>query len=248
MKKNIIFFIFLSFILKVNSQNINGVIEYKKTYHKSFKEMNQSLKENDPKKFEEYNNIWEDSKNLLDKVKFILIFNRLESIFKAEKIVDHDINEFDLQFALGSFGSSIFYTNLLKNSYIMQTDDYGERFLVEMPKIDWEITSESKIINGNYCFKAISSTNTMGRYGNIKRIVEAWFTKDIPLSYGPIGFGGLPGLIIELVYDNEVYTFVSINYNKNLKIIKPVKGIQVTKEEFDNIGLNKIKNYKSMFD
>jgi len=137
----------------------------------------------------------------------------------------------------------------MANVYYRQTDSYGEKFLIEIPKTNWKLTNLSETINGFNCFKAEAKTITKGRNGDIERPVIAWYSKDIPIPFGPIGFAGLPGLIIKLIYDNEVYIVSKINFNQKNKIIikKPEKGIKVTKEEFEKIGLDKMSNYKKMF-
>ena len=53
---------------------------------------------------------------------------------------------------------------------------------------DWEILTETKVINGYKCKKAISNA--------FKANFIAWFTEEIPMSAGPEKFGGLPGLIL----------------------------------------------------
>lgn len=57
---------------------------------------------------------------------------------------------------------------------------------------DWQITEESKIIQNFNCTKAMVDFRG--------RTFVAWFATDIPVSFGPWKFHGLPGLILE-VYD-----------------------------------------------
>lgn len=65
-------------------------------------------------------------------------------------------------------------------------------------KIKWDLKGEFKTISNYKCQKAV------GKFRG--RIYEAWFTSEIPLSFGPWKFFGLPGLILE-VYDlkYEIY-------------------------------------------
>ena len=231
------------------SQKNAGEIIYKKTFNKNFSELNQKLKKQNLQRFIEYNEIWNTGAELLKNIDFILKFHANQSLFSVNSYVEPDINELDLYFALGVYGSSIYYNNLMMNVYYRQAEAYGETFLIEMPKINWRLTDVTKIINGYTCFKAEAKTTTKGRNGDIERPVIAWYSKDIPVSFGPIGFAGLPGLIIKLIYDNEVYTVSKINFSSENRIIikKPKKGIKVTKKEFEKIGLDKMGNYKKMF-
>ena len=94
-----------------------------------------------------------------------------------------------------------------------------------LPKFDWHIESNKKMIGGFECQKA-----TVTHKG---RKYDAWFTTEIPSTDGPWKFHGLPGLILE-VRDSErkvEFLFVSIHFNKNIDFIKPIKGIPISSEQ-----------------
>jgi len=59
-----------------------------------------------------------------------------------------------------------------------------------LSNVQWEISSETKLIGNMTCRKAL------GRYGKIS--VTAWFCMDIPFRDGPLYYYGLPGLIVKL--------------------------------------------------
>jgi GLPGLI family protein len=87
----------------------------------------------------------------------------------------------------------------------------------EIPKINWSITEDKKNIGNFECLKAVGTFRG--------REYTAWFTKSIPLAYGPWKLQGLPGLILE-AYDinKEVYFyFKSIKYplEQKTEIKKP---------------------------
>ncbi|MFD2528846.1 GLPGLI family protein [Polaribacter marinaquae] len=62
----------------------------------------------------------------------------------------------------------------------------------------------------------------------------AWYTTDIPLPYGPIGNGGLPGLILKLEIDNFYYLVDKIILNpkkvKKIPSLKKGKNINVNEK------------------
>lgn len=100
----------------------------------------------------------------------------------------------------------------------MLTRNKGYSYVKEnIPKIDWKILKEKKKIGTFECVKAIGIFRG--------REYTAWFTKSIPLSYGPWKLQGLPGLILEAYDTNkEVYFyFKSIKYplDNKIKITKP---------------------------
>lgn len=67
-------------------------------------------------------------------------------------------------------------------------------WLVEdsLPAFRWKILSEIRDIQGYICMSAETADTVKGQ-----RIL-AWFTTELPLPFGPEGYGGLPGMILEL--------------------------------------------------
>ncbi|UYW00797.1 GLPGLI family protein [Flavobacterium agricola] len=61
---------------------------------------------------------------------------------------------------------------------------------------DWQITTESKIIDGFTCYKARGVIKNFNEQYN--QHIEAWFCPAIALPYGPYIYAGLPGLIFEV--------------------------------------------------
>lgn len=100
---------------------------------------------------------------------------------------------------------------------------------------DWNLENETKIIDG---FKAYKATLNMFNDRTSKyTIVEAWYTPEISLPYGPAGFGGLPGLILELRKSSIIYVVekVTMNPNNGVKkfevpeIVNPVSEVEIVK-------------------
>lgn len=89
------------------------------------------------------------------------------------------------------------YLNEEDKSILQHRDLYGEDYFIKYATGDyqWDITEEHKMIFGHRCVKA-----------TCKRIISpkpedpivAWFSETISNSIGPEGYGGLPGLIMEL--------------------------------------------------
>lgn len=55
---------------------------------------------------------------------------------------------------------------------------------------EWELETDTMTILGYLCYKAVCQWRG--------RDYEAWYTPDIPVSEGPMKFGGLPGLIMKV--------------------------------------------------
>jgi GLPGLI family protein len=102
-------------------------------------------------------------------------------------------------------------------------------------KLEWEITTESKMIDDFLCYKAIYFLKFVNRSGNDTSIpITAWFAPSLPYSYGPKHFNGLPGLILELEDRETSFLASSITIsNESEAIIDFPKGKTIPKDDFD---------------
>ncbi len=97
--------------------------------------------------------------------------------------------------------------------------------------IKWKLLPENKEIGGFMCRKATCIFRD--------RSYIAWFTEDIPVSFGPWKLHGLPGLIME-AYDEEGgvnFLFASLNMpaKNEVKIMPPENGIRISIAEYVQI-------------
>lgn len=93
---------------------------------------------------------------------------------------------------------------------------------------DWNITKETKNINGFVCYKATRMPSPDSKEEIEKEFpIIAWYTPEIPLPYGPFLYGGLPGMILELQRENVIFFKVKAmrwnegNKNNDVKIQFP---------------------------
>lgn len=93
--------------------------------------------------------------------------------------------------------------------------------------INWNLLDETKKINNFTCQKAT------GKFRG--RTYTAWFTSEIPLSYGPWKLNGLPGLILE-VYDED-----GLFYAVADKI--ELKPVEINNNQYFSNKYITIKNY-----
>jgi GLPGLI family protein len=102
---------------------------------------------------------------------------------------------------------------------------------------NWEITEETKIIEGFKCKKAISNWHNFES--------TAWFTEDISISIGPEKYDGLPGLILYVYTQYYEWKAVKINQiDNNSKIDAPIFNDKKTYtiNEVNDIFNKKLKN------
>lgn len=169
---------------------------------------------------------------------FILEFTPNESIFKLEDKLNLSDNEMRMAKMFG--GRGVYYSNLENNESIHQVESFGQLFLKvrSFDSLEWVLLNESKKIGNFLCYKATSVKIVKNRKTHTKQVV-AWYCPEISAPFGPIGYGGLPGLIIELNIENEaIYSLnkLELNPNKKVKINKPIKGKKVTEKEYNEIG------------
>lgn len=162
--------------------------------------------------------------------RYILKFNRAESYYNVEEALPlENANAFAYKFSKMTFSQGIFYQNLKTGEVLNQLTTMGENFLVQSSlQNNWEITTEQKTIGKYTCYKAIS--RCVGCNNNQE--VIAWFTPDIPLSFGPGGYGGTPGLILEITRYRYTLQLIKIKFeDKTIAIEKPNVGIPITAEK-----------------
>ncbi|MBO0354487.1 GLPGLI family protein [Muricauda ruestringensis] len=161
---------------------------------------------------------------------FQLLIDDNESIFKqSEQLVRDDIDPLMYKLASGfCSGNEVWYTKTgdsIKRIALLNSQPPVVLTLDE--KVQWEITNESKHIGK---FKVLKATTTR-KLGSYLEEIEAWFAPELPYSFGPIGYNGLPGLILEMNRDKVVYRFKEIE-EKTVKINPPKGSKQMTFEEY----------------
>ncbi|MBF6641886.1 GLPGLI family protein [Flavobacterium sp. J49] len=78
--------------------------------------------------------------------------------------------------------------------------------------------------------------------------ITAWYTPEIPVSQGPEGYWGLPGLILE-VNDGKTTILCSkivLNPKDKAEIKAPSNGKQVSQKEYDEIVVKKMEEMQEM--
>jgi GLPGLI family protein len=164
-------------------------------------------------------------------VHFELVANKTVSYFKMIETIKNEETDFATAF---SEASTSFYTAANSNQKMRYANDYLGEFRVNYKeKTEWKLENETKYIDGFLCFKATSEEVVISSERTFKHPIIAWYCPGIPFSYGPKGFNGLPGLILELQVRNITWGASKIELSKEDKIIeKPTKGKLITEEEY----------------
>jgi GLPGLI family protein len=157
-----------------------------------------------------------------------IVFNNGEGLYKVEPNLNIDNNDIAQKTAeIKAGGTNEYYYNIEEDTYLIKECAIGECFIYPNPNLEWELTQESKQINGYEVFKA---TRSEGK-------VTAWYAPAIPLNFGPKGEYGLPGLILELEFSKTIFkaTKIELNPKKKVKVKAPKNGKVVTFEEYKKI-------------
>ncbi|NDV45405.1 GLPGLI family protein [Muricauda sp. 40Bstr401] len=177
----------------------------------------------------EVKNIMISIASVLKDFEFELLISDHESLFnRKEQLKPDDISPYIYYQALVfSQGDKTWYVNDLEGTKIVEKNDSKPMTLLLDEKLEWDITKESKNFGDYKVYKA----TTVRQKGTVKTPVEAWFTSDLPYSFGPLGFGGLPGFIVELKFEEMIYTLNKIE-KANVKIKKPKLNNQISYQEY----------------
>jgi GLPGLI family protein len=79
-------------------------------------------------------------------------------------------------------------------------------------------------------------------------VITAWYTPEIPVSQGPEGYWGLPGLILEVNDGRTIILCSKIVLNPKDKVeIKAVtKGKVISQKEYDEAVMKKMEEFREM--
>lgn len=156
MKKIIFSFVFITAsFLQLQAQEFQGMAVYEsKTSTSDFKTRMEGNKEMTP---DMQKMIEERMKTMFEKT-FILNFNKSASIYKEEEKLDAPGQSGGGMRMMSSMmgGGGTHYKNVKEKLYTVDKEFMGKEFLVKdsLPKLDWKMESETKLIGGYTCFKA----------------------------------------------------------------------------------------------
>lgn len=120
-------------------------------------------------------------------------------------------------------------TRLTTTTERLCQDDY--LVTEENPLQEWSIMDDKKMIGGYECI--LAECDFRGRH------YYAWYTEDIPISYGPWKLGGLPGLIVSAYDIDHQYEFTMSEFvTDNI----PIFRINYDYIETDRKHLNRLVN------
>ncbi|WP_130734284.1 GLPGLI family protein [Flavobacterium sp. J27] len=180
------------------------------------------------------NQLSEASKNL----EFELVFNDSVSYFSvSDKVVLDDTSFEKAASKIISKGDYLFRKNQSR-FFVINAPVYYEK---QKDTLAWNITSETKKIQNFTCYKATKIKKVTNQRGSFNHEIIAWFCPEIPFSYGPNEYNGLPGLIVELIeMPANHFVLKSLVLKKGDVKIKTLDKLQEVEEKkyFDALKSN----------
>jgi GLPGLI family protein len=196
--------------------------------------------------------------------KFELIFNESVSLFRSV-VDDEAPDPFANAGGGGGGGmrfnfrmpSANTYTDLAKQMQYEGREFFEKEFLIvdSLKQYKWKLSEETKTIAKQLCKKATTMITapqvmrmrvSMGGGPNADTAASAprapketelvvWYAENIPVSFGPDNYSGLPGVIMEIDQDNgaTVTTAVEVSakYPKK-ELVAPTKGEKMNRAQF----------------
>ncbi|MCC6283000.1 MAG: GLPGLI family protein [Saprospiraceae bacterium] len=172
----------------------------------------------------------------------ILLFNENKSLYKnmdnAENETggNHEQGGMHMEFKIMRPENRVYRD--LENGRIVESREFMGRFFLideEATRQAWKLTGEQKTILGYPCQKALLQDTS--------RKVEAWFTTQIPVSFGPGEFSDLPGMILEISNGDRsaLATKIELKALPKDAIEKPSKGKTIGRAEYKKLVDEKLK-------
>lgn len=195
----------------------------------------------------------EDRMKKMSEKTFVLNFGKTSSIYKEEEKLDAPGSDGGGRRMMSSMmgGGGTYYKDIKEKNFTVDRDFMGKEFLVQdlLPKYEWKMESESRLIGGYTCYKATaikvvdksdfrnmsfkkeakktddkksstSNSNLMDMLEMPDNIgITAWYTPEIPVSQGPESYYGLPGLILEINDGKTVILCSKVVLNPKEKVV-----------------------------
>ena len=130
------------------------------------------------------------------------------------------------------------YVDLNDSIKVTQTFYVNKLYVVKSraAKLDWDIEDKTETILGKICYKATLKQDPR---------ITAWFTPEIPFACGPLGYYGLPGLVVRITTPAYTLSLESMTEVDNIELKEPTEGTGITEEEYSE----KVDhNYKKLLD
>lgn len=130
------------------------------------------------------------------------------------------------------------YVDLDDSIKVTQSEFVNKLYIVKghANRLDWDVEEKTENVLGKICYKATLRQDPR---------ITAWFTPEIPFACGPLGYYGLPGLVVRITTPAYTLSLESMTEVDNIELKEPTEGTAITEEEYSE----KVDhNYKKLLD
>ncbi len=204
----------------------------------------QKLKETKPDVYKQFGENLRRSNQIRNELKFELQFNDHQSIFYVnEQAVPtkQDQLAYSTAVIMASNAKDAYYIDHQKQLRLSRgkLEQTPVNIIEPYDKYEWTITGNKKTVSGRTLLEATTQRTVQTKEGNESTTtVQVWYAPEIPVSFGPLGYDGLPGLIMELRFGPKYvtgFTAIEVNINtseKQKEIKKPKAVADLTEGDF----------------
>jgi GLPGLI family protein len=260
-------FLLLGFIVK--AQEFQGKAEY---FSKRIQKMQVNKAPEEKGMSPEMEKAFQEAMKSATEKQYTLLFTKAECLYEEQEKLEKPEASANGGFSVSvSFpGEGKKYINLKDKKSIAEDEIFGKEFLIVEPleKPDWKLLNETKKIGDYNCFKAelivqvtekqkeeykefLKKEETKPSLFKMEepkdKVIIAWYTPEIPVSFGPKNYWGLPGLILEINEEESIIlcSKVTLSNKEKSKIKVPNTGDKVTQKKFDEIEKKKMDSMKN---
>ena len=235
------------FISHLGAQETSGTILYSYFHETDIDAVIAHMERDNPAMMAQHGPAMRRSMEMNNRLRFELQFDGRRAVFAPVHGITFD--DPDDKFAYSS--ALITATEAREAHYV----DHAERLRLAQGKLEssavniivpyrqyeWTLTGAEKCVEGRTLFEATTQRTALGSNGEEYEIpVHAWYAPDLPVPYGPSGFDGLPGLILELrIGKKQIMGFrateilFSTDSPKRAKQIKKPRAVaEITESEY----------------
>lgn len=201
--KTFVIILFLFFSLISLSQKKKSTVEYNLIIGEDMSMKNQVIAE-----------YYKSAQNNAKYLTYVLAFDDTKMKFELKQSMNVDDTNLDFAKAFSGCNGVYYYSKNAPYFYNKPKNSEFTKSIVKYKSFnDWKLTNETKLIGGFLCYKATGFQIIKNIKGIFKNPITAWYCPKIPKPFGPIGYGNLPGIILELQIKEIVYGATKISLN-----------------------------------
>jgi GLPGLI family protein len=208
----------------------------------------QRMKSEKPQQYALHSANGEEMYAFMDAFTFELLFTANESFFtRIDDYHPTDVTDnmnYTTAKVLATSGNDTYYLDRKAGVRLRRKTLEGAQVNITSAyrKYNWELTGASKQLKGRTLLEAKTKETFVDSKDQVQqKIIYAWYAPDIPVPYGPLGYDGLPGLILKLRFGETrsmginatVLELSRVAPKSGQQLKKPPAAAEMTEAEYE---------------